>query len=243
MAQQVVRALVNFLMKDTTVRKPTMDFVFEQRGSNTSVNPASIYTQLHTFFDVLTGAQTLAMTKYMSPAIDFSNNNCMHTRLYDITDKLSGTVPAGSPIDENFYKPTNVPSAGLQSLPLEVACALSYRSDYGTDPEFGQPTGNKKGRYRPRATHRGRVFFGPLIITSISNNANNAAAFTATFLSDAQIALSHLVQGPTGTSDVTQMVQWSRKAARVSPITKIDVNSDPDIRRRRGLRAATHQWT
>lgn len=242
MAQQVVRAMVNFLMKDVTARKPTMDFVFEQRGSDVNVNPASIYTQLHAFFDGVGTGQSAALTTYMSAGVDFTNTNVMHTRLYDITGKLSGTVPAGSPIDENFFKPTHPPSGSGQSLPLEVACAISYRSDYGTDPEFGLPTGNKTGRYRPRSTHRGRIFFGPLNITTVANNSFGAAVFFPTFTTDAKAAMATLTAGPSGTSDVTQMVQWSRKNARVDPIVAVDVNADPDNRRRRGLRPARHTW-
>jgi len=114
---------------------------------------------------------------------------------------------------------------------------LSFRSNYGTDPEFGSHT-------RPRADDRNRIYFGPLITSAIHSDAETPPniVFTGNFLSDGEIAMAAFNAQVNGLTD-WQWVRWSRKNAAVAQI--VDVASDivPDTQRRRATKRSNLVWS
>lgn len=225
MAQQVVRAQVVLKPKSSTMLHPTMDFIFEQLGTSTNLVLSGVADILNTFFTGTVTGQTNSLDKYISATIQ-RNPIPGVLRMYDITAHLDASA-SGPPIYEEDFYLIHSPGAP-QPLPEEVACCISYQSLYGTDPEFAPGA-------RPRATHRGRVYIGPLDASVTATGPNAEFAFATAFLNDLEAAFNNMIQLETGgVADVPSIVQWSRKMARVLPIADTWMNNAADTRRRRG---------
>jgi hypothetical protein len=151
-------------------------------------------------------------------------------RHYDVTTHLDGS-DAGSPLRIGFLDLLGAPGTGTYSglnLPAEVATCLSFHSAYGSDVEFGVGS-------RPRARDRGRVYIGPLNGASINIEGTTHRAIVGTEIRDALIHAAQAMRAALA-PDILWCT-WSRKAARVGPVTHCSVDDAFDTQRRRGERA------
>lgn len=231
MTQQVVRARTILGVKSPFTDNPSFDTYWEQVGTDTSVNLATVQARIDAFFNTTATGAANPLKAYLSEVIS-STSDDTRVEYYDITAHLDGT-PAGSPIAITEF---SVIPALIQSAPDGVAAAVGYRVDYGTDVEFGPV------KSRPRSRDRNRFYFGPLNLGAFSMDANGRCIFGHQFVTDLLAAAGTLLRLGSGSSDITQPVVWSRKNASVKhPIVSVWTDDRPDYQRRRsdpGVRSA-----
>ena len=150
---EVIYASTN-LIDDTA----SFHLVFEADAVGSNPTPAAVTTALITRLNFPQGSASFAITAWLAPSVDRGSSSSK-INIYDISAHLDGT-PHGSPIYTAAWDPAAMHPTSVQPVPDGVAGVISYRSDYGTDPEFGPPgSGTKPGaRARPRATHRNRIY-------------------------------------------------------------------------------------
>lgn len=182
-----------------------------------------VSSAIEDFYNLEDATVDLAVGKYISPAVDRISKPII--RHYFMDGHLNGT-PAGSPHRMDVWGSTLV-AASASALPAEVACVLSFHSEYNLSAEFAPGA-------RPRARKRGRLFIGPLnqsTLTTSSLRAIPAPAFT-TRLADAGARLRD--------ADLqAKWAVWSRTAGTMFPVTGLWVDDEFDTQRRRGERALT----
>lgn len=172
-------------------------------------------------FNLVDATVDVAVGTYISPAV--SRIALPQVRHYFMDGHLNGT-PAGSPYRIDSWSVPLVGASGT-ALPAEVACALSFHSEYNLSVEFGPGT-------RPRSRKRGRIYIGPLnqsSLTTSSLRAIPAVAFT-TRLVDAGVRLRDDPMTP-------KWSVWSRTAGTMFPVQALWVDDEYDTQRRRGERA------
>jgi hypothetical protein len=184
-------------------------------------------------FNTVGAGASLPMSSYLGSQADRGTNHCV-TNVYDVTAHLDGT-PHGSPVATMLW--TLGASIGAPNLPESVAACVSYRADYGTDVEFGAPTGVETGRTRPRAQDRGRLYFGPLVQgVAISEVPTGRVHFTTQFITDCLANVKQMLIVNGGDSEFGNqwgLSTWSRKGAVMKGITEFWMDDRPDTQRRR----------
>lgn len=132
----------------------------------------------------------------------------------------------GSPV-QTYLKNLGTP-ANLFPIPNECAVVLSYRAAYGSDPEHDGVT-------RPRASDRGRMYFGPLNTSSMLNASApngtivvNVAPAVLTNIQNAATALK-----PAVATHNFEWSVWSRKEQLFKPVADIALDNSFDTQRRR----------
>jgi hypothetical protein len=222
--QQVLKARYIIELANVQIPNPTVDFVFEATGSDTSLdfsdstsNPLIV---LNNFWSSLGPGQTHQLSNYMSSEAVRSYGNTVEW--YDITAHLDGS-PAGSPvrIDTPGWSGIIMGSTDLHPALCGVA---AYRRAYGTAQEV-------VGHTRPRARDRGRIHIGPLRDVAMASGTGQAApAF--------QLDLLGAMSGLAGTHNFGlhnqfNWVQWSRMNASVGNISQIATQYGLGVDRRR----------
>ena len=108
------------------------------------------------------------------------------TAFYDI-DLTDPAHYFGSPVHVVPWTLSGSPS-GI-SLPNQCAAVMSYRADYGTDPEHG-------GSTRPRAQDRGRIYLGPLsggsTTTVTDTNGGVYSTLSSIFYTTVSVSMKYL---------------------------------------------------
>lgn len=204
---------------------PISFHVIYERETGTGVTPDELAGLAGNFGNTLTSGGTTSIFRQFPPSIDHTPGACYVTAT-DITNNLDGSA-AGSPGASVPFTAVGTPP--LQPMPEGVAGTLSFRSDYGSDPEF-------LGHTRPRATHRNRIYL-PVGAQALSNDATTKRTtlgtnwFTALNTWLPLIATIGDVVG--GTGNTWKWVQWSKKAARVLNIIQAWADDRPDYQRRR----------
>jgi hypothetical protein len=174
---------------------------------------------------------TQPVCHYMSNDLDRTSNSAL-IEWYDVTAVLNGN-PAGSPIRQDMF--TLGAGSALQSLPPGCACCVGYRTDYGGTPEFAPGS-------RPRARLRGRFYVGPL---TIGANTASGGLLQPGLIDSLGFSFQHMARTQnTGAANQFRLVQWSRKAAAVHPITNYFVDEACTYQRRRADDTANrvHDW-
>lgn len=188
---------------------------------------------LRNFYDVANTGQTNAVSFYIAETIDRGHE-------WPVTIYKVPTVrgPLGAPVYGSSFAVTHGSSGN--PYPAEVAMALSFRSDYGSDVEFASGS-------RPRSTHRGRVYIGPLegALGTEDGTTHEEFLSTAMMTDLAQAArMSFSVASPgvvfSGTHWSWQ--QFSPKLWLGRLVTEAWADNAYDIQRRRG-QAATARVT
>lgn len=117
------------------------------------------------------------------------------------------------------FRATEIPSAGAQPMPDEVACCLSYSA--------GAVSGV------PNARRRGRLYLGPLNVSAVSATGNEsprpAAAFKTAVL-DAAVEWNNALEAL-----ACSWVQYSPTAQLVTNVANCWVDDAFDTQRRRGV--------
>jgi hypothetical protein len=169
---------------------------------------------------------------YLSPAVS-RVANAHEVAIYAL-DMADPAHYYGSPVTVGSF--TIATGFTGQGMPNEVAVVVSYRADYGSDPEHG-------GTTRPRADDRGRIYFGPLdaaasgTLTVLGLSVPVVSSALLTLLS-AQISLL----ATTAFSHHWQMMVWSRKRQQMKEAISKAINQDFDTQERRGLATTLQTW-
>jgi len=212
----------NGLLEDRIVN----DFVFIcPIGASSESENLQMEFRIKEFYNTLPPSGA-AVNTWLSGAID-RNPSRAEIRFYDITAHLNGSRH-GSPYRTHNWtlggSPTGV------SLPSEMASVLSFRADYGNQPEFGPNLGPGGGKERPRARRRGRLYIGPLDDQAITYD-------TTTFRTYVQPALRTSATGAAKRlmdyTDIKWGV-WSRVDGNALPVVSAWMDDAFDVQRRRG---------
>jgi hypothetical protein len=227
--QQVIHARVKLArVNEEDYIHPTFDFVFEQRGTNTSLNTADLTTMIANWFDTAVAGSGNPVGYYLSFTIPRAGSP--HEILYyDITGKLDGTAAGGPIATVNFSITAQPPSTGVLALPDQIAVVVGYQGDMTGIPEF-------QGNTRPRSRRRGRVYVGPLVSAALANSATEAVV-PAQMQTDLAVN-THALWNWSGQTAANnpQLVVWSRMDKAVYPCVQARVNNIHDVRRRRAAR-------
>lgn len=204
----------------------TISLAYESQSSGGQpANTADLINHVPDFFNVTAAGSTIGAGGYISPSVDRGANHC-RIDVYDVGPHLNGT-PHGSPVDSGTF--TMLPTSGIP-LPQGIAAAVSFRSDYGADVEFGVGM-------RPRARDRARFYLGPLTqLTCRTEDATNRCIFDPTFQTNilAQLYSIHVfATGIEPLDSVWALSVWTRKGATFKKATEAWMDDRPDYQRRR----------
>lgn len=191
------------------------------------VDVAGVETAIEAFYNT-----TLAT--YLSPALSRATG-AVSSSYYDIAAHLSGT-PHGAPINVDYW---TLGSSGGDALPSQLAAVIDFHADLSALSEFS-------GATRPRARHRGRHYFGPLMSSAITNG-NSGAGYQAKLYggltSALQTAYANFLTA-VGLLVGTEWCVWSRKDAALHPIVGGWVDETPHVQRRvQDPAGIKHTWT
>lgn len=208
---------------------------FTSADTITPSNVGIITIPLANLFTVATPTSGFKLGGYISEVIARTTNGCS-MKVYDITTHLDGS-PHGSPVAiDTFTMPAVL---NTDTLPEECACVVTLRGE-GWDtaaiesPDADTPPDGKVDRLRQRRS--GRVFLGPLIkqtcaVDGTVHHAIVQQAFRTTILEAFEASVAQWV------GDDVALGVWSRKAASVHDVVRIEVDNAFDTQRRRGPRA------
>jgi len=232
------------VVDDTRQVRPTFDTIWQADTTSITTAQTLIQAALDTFLGVTSTGMSRPIGAYRGYSMSTGLAEGYTVSLYDITGHLNGSAAGAAFYTHHTTWPISTVGGGV-SLPEQVSCVCSYRTDYGSTPEFGPPvTTGKHGPSRPRASLRGRFYLFPLTSFALASDPTYGwSQFTAAFHTDVSTALDILLQNHTSGGDEASMVVWSRKNAQVYACTEYDVNLRPDIRRHRAIRSGLHTWT
>lgn len=234
MTQQVVRTRISLPDGTTYEDTASLDLYWEATGSDTTLPMSEVIGAITAFFNNLVTGQVNTVAQYISPAITRATGGIVITST-DITAHLDGS-PAGGPFETDTFT-LNVAPSDAKALPPQVAIAMAYRADYGTDVEHGASTSlpstdqaidqgapaTHLGVSRPRARDRGRIFLGPLnnyavgtLNPSPSGDPGQVWPTCANDLLQALLTLGE-TKNP-GLVNQFNLVQWSRRNGLVKQI-------------------------
>jgi hypothetical protein len=114
---------------------------------------------------------------------------------------------------------------------------MSFRADYGSDPEHG-------GSTRPRADDRGRVYIGPLHLVAIAEITLPSGQVIAQPLQQMNDTISGALTTLINTSFTHnwQLSVWSRKHGQFKPVVAKAINNEFDTMRRRQPAVTLQNW-
>lgn len=198
-------------------------FVFLGSGASDFSGIAALFTHVEHFYNNAGTGGTNEVAKYLGKQLDRGNSHAL-IQAYDITGHLDGS-PHGSPVAQANW--TLNPAAASSTIPSGCAVAVSWRSDYGTDVEFGPGT-------RPRSRDRNRVYLGPINSTALTEDGTTfRCKVNPNFVTDALAALFDLSLVTAETGDDWVLQTWSRKNAGTKLAVEGFMDDRPDYQRRR----------
>lgn len=204
-------------------------------GQPLNTDLANLHTSVQHFWNGTAGGAT-TVGYYMGPQV-YRGSNGTEIASYNL-DLLADGPPAnhyGSPV--NITNFTLGAAATSNPLPNECAATLSYRADYGTDPEHGLRT-------RPRADDRGRIYIGPLCDAATSTasipNGTSYAILYATFVTRCLTQLSGLRTEAAGFR--WTLAVWSRKRHQLKPAIDKAMDNNYDTMRKREVVNPLQTW-
>jgi hypothetical protein len=208
------------------------NFLFIPGSGPADSDFVALNTVLTHFYNSATGPANPVKLYFGPQYLASANSN--ETAFYAI-DVADPHHYYGSPVSTKLWSFGSV--GGGVCLPNECAAVLSYRTNYGTDPEHA-------GSSRPRASDRGRVYIGPLneagivdvslpsgqkfaeldpgLVTAISNSASRL--FTESAAANWQWSV------------------WSRKEQAFKAVLDKAVDAYIDSRRNRSVRNPIQTW-
>lgn len=125
---------------------------------------------------------------------------------------------------------------GVQSLPSEVACCLSFQGETADIPE-------EEGATRPASRRRGRLYIGPFMsnVSTIEEKAPSLASYVSptlrtNILNSYETCVENMnsLAGPNGMADVVRHVIYSPTTGLTWPVQDAWVDDTFDIVRSRG---------
>lgn len=221
----VVKVVAKIKSLDANVDDMSNHFVCEtDEGPPFSGIGSWLVAVQHFYNNVGTGGGA-PLSAYMPAVYDTGANHATLTG-YDITAHLNGS-PAGAPVFSIPWTfgvttppPTNKPT------PEGCSACLSFRTDYGTDVEFGTGT-------RPRARDRNRIYVPINSNTLQEDVTTHRVGFLASFITDCLAAMFDLSETVSSGGHTYNWRVWSRKNADVKLVTELWMDDRPDYQRRR----------
>lgn len=219
-----------------------MQFAFSNAPQNGG-SGSSVYGVLDAFLNA-TYAGVGSLGSFLAGSL--RHDVAPEVDVYDISGALSGGH-RGSPVSVGTLGDLATPSVDTD-LPLQAAIGLSYHSDLSGLAEFGAtvadlPTPEEaqdfgapathSGVSRPKASRRGRMFFGPLNEAAMLSSVLRIREPDTDFVNVAKAAMAALASESTGWS------VWSRREAALHQITGGWIANATDVVRRRRLKATT----
>lgn len=226
MAKDVL-ARISLAVIDPTVDPISFSFAFHSDVATDFGSAGPLQTALHNFLNQIgdiTGA-VHPIQYYLPPVIDGTTGHTTFT-LYDITGHLDGS-PHGAPVV--VWADTVAPplASSLTPIPEGCAAAISFRSEYGTDVEYGT------GGTRPRSRDRNRVYI-PINSHALSfDGTTNRAELNAQCITDMLGALHKLSETIDVSGQAWNLRVWSRKDAALKVPSESWMDNRPDYQRRR----------
>lgn len=195
-------------------------FWFDGPGADREADATEIFSRVATFYND-EGTGTNPVTYWFSDFIDRANDPLV-VRIYDQADAKPRQPFASLTLDIE-------PPVGNTSLPLEVACVLSFQ---------GVPISGTN-----QARRRGRVYLGPLVGQAITYNTASGQPPQLTPAFRTEVARAARTMAGT-TSGGVQWGVWSRVSSTFTPVWSGWIDDDPDTQRRRGFRSTQRSiWT
>lgn len=152
---------------------------------------------------------------WFSPAV---NRNALAARI-ELYEVDPGSGLAGTPIELRQFTIPVGPGAADDLLPNEVAICSSFAA--------GAPAGTSAAR------RRGRIYFGPLRDTSITNDPLTFQPIVATSLRETLLRATERL-AETLLSQGHELSVWSRTDGAFFPVVRGWVDNEFDTQRRRG---------
>lgn len=219
-----LHATVSFPHKSGLVRDEVVNtFAFSKVGAWTTPDFASIEPALADFYTTTPAGAIRSVGNYMGNQLSRVTGATL--RFFDITGHEDGT-PAGSPVAINTL-PVLGAMFGSLPLPGQVSAVLSFHGDYGADVEFAPGA-------RPRSRDRGRIYLGPLSNATGAEDATTHDVFLDTQFKTDVLAAAKALRAALDPGII--WCAWSRKNARLSPITTWWFDNVMDTQRRREQR-------
>lgn len=186
------------------------------------------------FYAGLAAGQTNKVGYYISKTQERATDGCS-VKIYDITGKLDGS-PHGSPVHEGTF---TLPAGVEDSLAPQLACALTLRARNWESVSIESPGGvGEPPTIRPRQRRTGRIYIGPL--ATAVGYASEGTGFdrpNGTFQTDLTAAAEQL-QDELASDGIIWCV-WSRTAANLAAVVRVEVDDSFDVIRRRKAQATT----
>jgi hypothetical protein len=173
---------------------------------------------------------------YMSAALDRTSDVC-EVSIFNVNPVGSDPEELGPPIYSGFFTLGAASGEGAAvEWPNQVAACISFRSDYGTDEEYGT-------HVRPRADDRGRIYLGPLngAVEALTGVGLQYPCLSTACVADLGLNYANMVT-EAGAANWIPAV-WSRKNKVFKAVTDYAVNNHFDTQRRRGSIVPSLAWT
>lgn len=215
-------------------------FVFGITAADLTTAAATAEAAVVGFYNDVEPGATREPAQYLSSAITRAALGCS-VEATDITAHLDGSA-AGPPADVLPWT-LNAPFSS-NSLPAECSVVITqFGTGRAAAPVLGPVSAipnsareqrdgapaTHSGRTRPKNSHTGRLYFGPLIAEVVDLTASGEAVVAASVSSDLAAAATGLLADAPGWS------VWSRKLASVDPIIGGRIDNAFDTQRRRGV--------
>lgn len=193
------------------------------------------------FYNAAPGGSGNPIFNYISGEVSRAAAAC-RIRQYDISGHLDGSAH-GSPLREAGFT-LGAPGAG-QGFPSEVAVAVTLEARLRNTQAVelaGAPP-----RSRPMQRYTGRIYLGPLIVTTAT--ATYPIRPTAVPLTQFRAAVNALADGLAGigtaypSAGAVYLGVWSRRDASIRPVQTVSTDDSFDTQRRRGVSATARTKT
>jgi hypothetical protein len=179
------------------------------------------------------GSSGFGVGYYLGPSILRGSNTAL-IDFYDL-DLTDAHHYYGSPVGTYLF---NLASPGNTTpLPNELAACVSYRADYGSDPEHDMNT-------RPRADDRARLYLGPLNLAAIQTQSapdgTTFASLAPGLVTTLQQAITYLLSQ--ALINKFQLSTWSRKKQVFKDVAYKAADDKVDVQRRREVTPGLLNW-
>lgn len=211
--------------------KVTNTFAFTGVNDLASGTLGPIADKIEAFWTTQAPTALLPLAKLISSSITRSANACA-IKFYDVTGKLDGDTPAGSPVFTRLWTMNELPVTGL---PNEVAFALTLeglnRATTPVEAADGPDAGSAVDR--PQSRRTGRLYLGPLS-TACASETGGTVRPGSNIRDTALYAAKKLAEDVEGLTGGVSWAVWSRADAAMYVIEDVSADNAFDTIRSRG---------
>lgn len=211
-------------------------FAFSMPSGVGATEYAAIAQAVSDFYNVAAPTASSALAAWMSEELS-RVASVGTTKIYDITGHLDGS-PHGPPIHSVTF---TLGGAGVGTpMPGECAVACTLRGTAWQEQSIEIPDESDPGiaRDRPRARHTGKLYLGPWQTTAIQEVASpTLSRVNPTLVDDVLKAAHELADDARAIAAGGRWCIWSRADQFLYTVTHVQVDTEWDTQRRRGVRS------